>query len=285
MSSPVFPALGRAGLALVVWPACLGAVLWAGGTEHSLVAGLVCALPTLLMLVLAATAQDDRRQYLARLLAALLMLPLLQLMWAVGPAAPAALLVGLALLHAAVFVAAIVALAPAATRIEAAPDVAAVPLELLQARLHGLGALGLPLQIARGEHAGRWQVALGSVEAGRAHRVLLSIDAGAHRVQVLERLGFAGAAPSDAEQASMRGIGEAVFEPSRPQAFRLDGRMVQATMIDPDRLAAVNLQWSPEGVRHADAGARDPESMLTLLAALVLRSGYAWCPVLFARHG
>jgi hypothetical protein len=286
MDRPALPGLGRAGTALAAWPAVLGAALWAEG-DRGVVDGLVCAAPALVVLALAASSQDDRRQYLARLLAALLMLPLLQLMWAHRPGGgPTGLLPGLALLHLLVFVAALIVLAPVATRIEAAAGALPVSAEQLGARLRSLGALGLPLQVWPGERAGEWQVALDPADApGHGHRVLLAIDAARQRVQVRERLGWSGAAPRDADQASMRAIGEAAFEPSRAQASRLHGRMVQATMVEPQRLAAVSLQWSLEGVRHADAGARDRESMLTLLAALVMRSGYAWCPVLLARHG
>lgn len=285
---PSFGTLRPVGVTLALWPALQGAVLWAWGSERDLVAILVCTAPAALTFVLAATSQDDRRQYVARTLAAAMMLPLLQLMWGLEPprVASAWLLGGLALGHVAIFLTAVVWLAAAATRIDAAPGVAPAAPEALVARLRSLAALGLPLRVSPGPTANEWVVDLhADAQPDRHHRVLLSIDPEAACVRVRERLGASGAAPRDADEASMRTIGDPAFDPTRPQATRVWARVAQATMVEPHRMEAVNLRWSPEGVAAADAGARDAESLVTLLAALVTRSGWRWQPLLFARHG
>ena len=283
-----FGSLRAAGVALVLWPALQGGVLWAWGSDRGPFATLVCAAPALATLVLAATSQDDRRQYIARTMAAALMLPLLQLMWAIEPprVAPVALLVALALLHVVVFVGAVLWLAAAATRVDPQPGVPPVAPGQLVARLRALAALDLPLQVAPGASAHEWVLDLAcDADAARAHRVLLTLDAQACRVRVRERLGASGAAPRDADEASMRSIGDPAFDPARPPARRVWACVAQATMIEPQRLAGVRLRWSPDGLAAADAGGRDAESLLTLMAAVVTRSGWCWQPVMFLRHG
>lgn len=286
-SAASFGSLRAVGAALASWPALLGGVLWAWGSDRGAFAILACAAPALLTLALAATSQDDRRQYVARTMAAALMLPLLQLMWAAEPprVAPTALLTALVLLHIAVCLAAVLWLAAAATRIEPAAGVAPIAPAQLAARLRSLAALNLPLQVRPGDAEQEWVIDLAcNADPAHAHRVLLTLDAPAFRVRVRERLGACGAAPSHADEASMRSIGDPAFEPTRPAARRIWASVAQATMIEPQRLAAVRLRWSPEGVAAADAGAADAEAMLALLAALVTRSGWRWQPLLFTRH-
>jgi hypothetical protein len=262
-----FGSLRAVGALLALWPALQGAVLWAWGSDQGPIASAVCLAPAVVTLALASTSQDDRRQYVARTMAAALMLPLLQLMWAIEPprVAPFALLGGLALLHVLV------------------PPVEA---RVLVTRLQSLAALGLPLEVAAGASAHEWVVELhDDQDVTRAHRVLLTIDAQACRVQVRERLGARGAAPREADEASMRSAGDPAFDPTRPAARRVWARVAQATMIEPQRLAAVRLRWSAEGVAAADVEGHDAEAQLTLLAALVTRSGWHWQPVMFLRHG
>jgi hypothetical protein len=283
-----FGSLRPVGALLALWPMLQGGVLWAWGSDRGPLSALVCAAPALVTLALAATSQDDRRQYIARTLAAALMLPLLQLMWATEPPrlAADALLAGLLLGHVALFLLAVIGLAAAATRIEPAPGVAPLPAATLELRLRSLNALGLPLRVQPGESARTWVIDLrGDGDAARAHRVLLTIDATAMRVRVRERLGASGAAPRDADEASMRAPGDPAFDPTRPPARRVWARVAQTTMIEPQRLAGVQLRWSPEGVAAAQAGGRDAESLLALIAAVVVRSGWRWQPVLFLRHG
>lgn len=285
---PSFGGLGAAGAALALWPALQGGVLWAWGSDRGPLAAALCAAPALATLALAATSQHDRRQYVARTLAAAMMLPLLQLMWALEPprVASVALLTGLALLHVAAFLAAVLWLAVVATRVQAAPGVAPVSPGDLVARLRSLVALGLPLRVGPGAAAGEWVVDLvDEVHPDRGHHVRLSLDAAAACVRVRERLGASAAVPRSADEASMRSIGDPAFDPARPPAQRVWARVAQATMVEPHRLDAVRLRWSPDGVAAADPGARDAESLVTLLAAVVVRSGWHWQPLLFSRHG
>jgi hypothetical protein len=285
---PSFGSLRAVGALLALWPALQGAVLWAWGSDQGPIASAVCLAPAVVTLALASTSQDDRRQYVARTMAAALMLPLLQLMWAIEPprVAPFALLGGLALLHVLGFVLAVTSLAAATTRIDAVPNVPPVEARVLVTRLQSLAALGLPLEVAAGASAHEWVVELhDDQDVTRAHRVLLTIDAQACRVQVRERLGARGAAPREADEASMRSAGDPAFDPTRPAARRVWARVAQATMIEPQRLAAVRLRWSAEGVAAADVEGHDAEAQLTLLAALVTRSGWHWQPVMFLRHG
>lgn len=283
-----FGSLRSVGAMLALWPALQGGTLWAWGSDRGMVAALVCAAPAAAALALEMTSQDDRRQYVVRCLASAMMLPVLTWIWAVEPprVASTALLATLVALHVVIFLATVLWLAEATTRIDAAPGVAAVAPGVLEARLRSLAALGLPLRVAPGAGPGQWTVDLdGDDPARRRHRVLLSLDDAAACVRVRERLGADAATPCDADEASMRSPGDPAFDPARPQADRVWACVAQATMVEPQRLEAVTLRWSPEGVAAADAGARDAESLLTLLAALVMRSGWRWQPLLFARNG
>ena len=159
-----------------------------------------------------------------------------------------------------------------------------MPAALLVQRLQSLAAAGVPLDVTAGAAPGEWAVALRLAEAERAHRVLLQIDERTHTVRVRERLGASGAAPCNADEACMRCIGDPAFDPTRPDAQRISSRVAQASMIDPARLQATRLvlrdgqaEPAPQAVA---ATAADPDALVTLLCALVTRSGYAWQPLL-----
>ena len=82
----------------------------------------------------------------------------------------------------------------------------------------------------------------------------------------------------------MRTLGEPICDPTRPQAQRISSRVAQATMIDPARLQATRLYLHDDHAEPApqavSATASDPDAVVTLLCALVTRSGYAWQPLL-----
>jgi len=186
------------------------------------------------------------------------------------------------LLHAAVFVGAIAWFAAAVTRVEAAAGYPPVPPTLLVQRLQSLAAAGVPFDVTAGAARGEWVVTLRLVEAERAHRVLLQIDERTHSVRVRERLGARGAAPRNADEASLRSLGDPAFDPTRPDAQRVSACVAQASMIDPARLQATRLvlrdgQAEPSTNALARTTA-DPDAVITLLCALVTRSGYAWQP-------
>lgn len=282
-----------------------GAVAWFWlvliGAERGFVELMVCAAPAMVALALSFTSQRDRRQYVVRLLACSAMLPLLLMMWtssqdagvAAVPAASALaslarpwLFYGFgAVLHALVFVATIWWLAAAVTRVEAAAGTARVRAALLCQRVQSLGAAGVPLVVsivAQGPLQ-RLHIRLPAAQ-GRSHQLLLDIDESAGQVLVRERLGVAGAVPQDSDEASLRGVAgvafDPAFDPGRPDAQRVYGRSIQTTMIEPDALSAVRMDFDATGVRLSDAPPTEPEAIVTLLCALVTRSGYAWQPVL-----
>jgi hypothetical protein len=283
--APRFRDLRGLGLGLAAGLALFGGVLFAWGSDHGALAGLLCAAPALIALVLTATSQNDRNQYTIRLVAAALMPPILLLMVAIEWPASAALLIGMSVLLMAAFCGAIVVFARHACAIDPAPGTARVPASTLVARLHSLAAPGRPLHLLQAAaHDADVALEIDAAE-GHAHRVLLVIDARAGLVHVRERLGASAATPRSSDEASMRSIGDAAFDPTRPEATRLSSRSTQATQIDPAPLAAVRLAWSEDGltVTQADAGGADGRALVTLLAALVTRSGYAWRPRLFGR--
>ena len=189
-----------------------------------------------------------------------------------------------ALLHAAVFVAAIAWLAATVTRVEAVRGGTPVPAALLVQRLQSLAAAGVPFDLTAGAAAGEWTVALRLAEAERAHRVLLQIDERTRTVRVRERLGASGAAPRDADEACMRSIGDAGLRPD-PTRGAADLVARGAGVDDrPARLQATRLvlrdgQAEPAPQLVAPTAA-DPDAVVTLLCALVTRSGYAWQPLL-----
>lgn len=288
-----------------------GAVAWFWlgliGAERGLIEVMVCAAPAVLALGLGFTSQSDRRQYVARLLACSAMLPILLMFWAssqdpassavsgaasgTAPEAAAAASGWLAqpwlffsvcaLAHVLVFVVAIWWLAAAVTRIEAVAVDGKIGKFMLGQRLQSLSTAGVAMDVAAGAQADDWvvKIRLPAVE-GRSHRVLLSIDEAAGQVMVRERLGLAGAAPKDANEASMRSLGDSPFDPSRPDAQAISGRSIQTTMIEPDKLAAAQLELSAATAHPVGAAPSEPEAIVTLLCALVTRSGYAWQPVL-----
>ena len=299
--APRMAPLGRLPLFAVVQLTLMGGLAWywlaSARAEHGLLEALICAAPAVLALRLGFTSQADRQQYVARLLACAAMLPILLMMWAGAQDTPAAtpdaalwvrhpwiFFTGFAVLHAAIFVAAIAWLARAVTRVEAARRAAPVPAAVLVQRLHALAAAGVPFTLAAGTNPAEWTVALRLAEAEGTHRVLLKIDEPGRTVRVRERLGASGAAPCDCEEASMRTLGEPICDPTRPQAQKISSRVAQATMIDPARLQATRLYLHDDHAEPApqavSATASDPDAVVVLLCALVTRSGYAWEPLL-----
>ena len=286
MDAPPRP-LGAIGAATVAWLALYGALVGWVAIEPGAVDLAACAAPALLALRLALTSQADRGQYVVRLLACAGFTPALLLMIEaerdrLSGALP---ITGLALLDIAVFLLAVLWLAACATRVDAAPGATVVPVATLEARLRSLAPLGLALQLQPGDGAGAWRITITTCEEPqRSHHLLLDIDAAARIVRVRERLGVSGAAPLDADEASMRTPGEPALDAARPNAQRMSSRVAQTTMIEPAQLAAVELRWSPDGLASAEAGGRDATSMVLLVAALVTRSGYGWRPMMFARR-
>ena len=82
----------------------------------------------------------------------------------------------------------------------------------------------------------------------------------------------------------MGDFGESAFDATRPDAQRVWSSTWQATMIEPARLAGVPLQLHAAGVlvpaSYLDS--LDGEGVLTVLCAVVTRSGWRWQPRLLA---
>lgn len=293
-SAPSLPPLRWVGYATMAYlvlfaAALLGLMGLLGGLQAGADlawAAVIALAPAALATVLTFTSDLDRQQYLARLVACALMLPLLVLMWASSTDfGESRVVVGLALvlggaLHMAAFVGAIFVLAARTTRVTPAAGITPIGVERLGHRFASLVAgTAVPLVAGR---PGRWQLVLPAA-ADRQHALHLVADTAAvaqPMLHVRERLTAAGAAPQDANEASLRGLGEPAFDPSRPDAQRVWNLTLQASMIDPQRLAAVPLRLSGDEVQ-LPAGytqSLDADGWLTLIVALVTTSGYGWQP-------
>lgn len=289
-----FPRLTAAGFAAMAYLAVVGAALlaWqrhATGTV-STTALLVALAPVLLAAACAATAQGDREQYAARLMATVLMAPILLLFWSLdGPLAwSLGLVVALAAvaLHVAAFVAGIAWMARFATRIGPVPDLAAADVATLRRRLVSFAALGLAIELRETPASGalhlRWQP---PAENGHGHTVHLQLDADTRTVRVLERIAADGAAPASADEASMRAPGDDPFDPTRPAARRVWLRTLQTTMLGGAQLAAAPVALAADRVvwtAPAAPALADTKALMACLAAVVLRSGWGWRPQLCA---
>lgn len=268
----------------------------------------VASAPCLVGLALAASPDTDRRQHVARLFAAALMLPLLLAMWAgttrPGPGAPAtAVLVAAGVATGCALLAAWAALllwtARTSTRIEPAPTDTPDSAGGLRRRIEALTGRGWPLQPDAVDDTAlemHLDVHLAvETDGTRWHTVRLVLDKARHEARVREDLGARGARPQDASGASLRGPAEPYFDPARPQARWISGRVRQATMIEPALLDALSRSSAvrtdgaglPEG-DPAILAAMTPdarsEHIVSLLAAVVTAAGWTWQPVLLERR-
>ncbi|ROZ71578.1 hypothetical protein [Ramlibacter sp. WS9] len=283
----------------VAYLALAGAVLWLWlartGVDTSPLIVAVCFAPAVLGAALAFTSTEDQTQYIARVLACVSFTPILLLFWgtsldpdvamperAVWPFAVAA-----AIGHAAAFVGLIFWGGSFATLVPAAPNISPSQAQELRARLLALGRTGAPLDVS-GE-VGSVVVAALRLATGeeRGHRVILNLHPARRVVRVQEKLTASGARPQDADEASMRGPGDDSFDPTRPTASRVSGKTAQTRMIDPQRLAAIPLRMFGEAVElpHDFASSLAPDDTVTLLCAVVTRSGWHWQPVFFGSGG
>lgn len=274
--------LGAVGAVAAAYGFLFGALLWwrlAGDVGD----GILSVAPAIVVIALAFTSQADRRQYVVRIFAAMAFLPLGLMMWAGSHDRGGLWLLWFALVHVIVFLAMVVWLASFATRIDPAGHVAPVGADVLRRRLESLAA-AIPSVAMGGAERDRWIVDLRAQEPeGRTHRIVLQVDEGRREVRVREFLGAAGAAPADHEK-DLRAAGEAWFDPSRPEAQAVWSKTLQSTMIEPDRLerAPLKLDMDRAELLEGGGGLIDGEALVTLLAALVARSGYVWRPQLLS---
>ncbi len=189
---------------------------------------------------------------------------------------------GAAVTHMLFFVGLIFWGGSALSQVPALAGSVAVPADTLIERLGSLARLSNRLIVSTPDaHSVLFEVPAGQ---RRSHRITLRLDADKHAVQVDEKLAAGGAAPIDDEEASMGDFGESVFDATRPDAQRIWSSTWQATMIEPARLAGVPLQLQSTGVLMPASylDSLDGEGVLTVLCAVVTRSGWRWEPRLLA---
>lgn len=273
-----------AGIVLALYQLAFGAALH-GLLRGDLVDAALCFGPVAILAALAVTSQSDRKQYIARLLAAALFLPIGLMFWASSHPAGGWMLVVLAATHVAAFVLVILWLARLATRIDAARGIAAVGADRLAGRIESMqrSANG-QFRLARHGAEPVWTVdLLADMQPGRRHRMTLTLDAAGGCVAIKEFLSADGAVPQSAQERDMRSAAEPYFDPTRPDAQAVWNRTRQSSMIDPDRFVATNVRFDGDEVSfdYPPGIAVDDDAVITLFAALVTRSGYAWAPRLF----
>lgn len=177
------------------------------------------------------------------------------------------------------------------TRVPARRGAPVATPEQLRARLLSLGRPGGPFDIS--EAATAEGAPLLRVEAShdphRSHQITLRLDAARGCVHVHETLRVNGDAPRDDDEARMAPIGGEWGDwhgAAGPDAQYVWTSAWQATLIDSHRLQAVPLMLH---AHHAElprrhAATLDGEGVLTVLCALVTRSGWHWQPRLWGRQ-
>ena len=174
----------------------------------------------------------------------------------------------------------------ALTQVPALSGSAAVAADVLSERLCSLARSSEGVIVSKPDA----DTVLFEVRVGprRSHKITLRLDESSHCVQVEERLAANAAAPIDDDEASMGDFGESSFDATRPDARRVWSATWQATMIEPKRLAGVplQLQASRALLPASYLDSLDGEGVLTVLCAVVTRSGWHWEPrLLAARRG
>jgi hypothetical protein len=180
--TPLYPVSVVAALYLLAF----GTALWRllGGDAADLV---VCLLPALVAALLGCTSRADRRQYIARLLAAVLLPPIGLMMWASSHAGAGLWLILVASMHVLAFLALILWLASYATRIRALAGAAPIGSARLGRRLASLRRPETSMAVRGGSAHDEWLVDLPlGPQAGRVHRVRLQIDNRRAEVRVQE---------------------------------------------------------------------------------------------------
>jgi hypothetical protein len=284
VNAPRMPSLTPVALATSGYLLVFGGALWwllgADPTD-----AIWCFGPVALMGALGATSQTDRRQYVARLFAALLFFPIGLLMWSISHPQSGLWMVAFGLIHVAGILGLLVWLAGYTTRIGAVPTVAFVGQDALGRRLESLAASLEGVAASREANSAVWVIEAAEGEE-RIHRVTVDVDERGRTVQVREFVGASGAAPRDADERNMRPLGKRLHDPKRPNAQAVWSRTWQSTMIEPERLSRTVLEFRRDHVEHELQGRTlpDADALVTLLAALVTRSGYDWQPQLLPKR-
>ena len=189
---------------------------------------------------------------------------------------------GAATLHMLFFVGLILWGGSALTQVPPLAGTVAVSSEALSDRLCSLARASERLTVSKPASGSL----LFEVRVGRrrSHKITLRLDAGKLTVQVGEKIAACGAAPIDDDEASMGDFGESSFDATRPDAHHVWSSTWCATMIEPTRLAGVPMQLQATSalLPAAYLDSLDGEGVLTVLCALVIRSGWHWQPRLLA---
>lgn len=273
--------LGTAGTAMWAW------LRWVG-VDITPTTMVICGLPTLLSIILTFTSMADQEQYMMRLTACSMFTPFLLLFWGISADAPAlprmpwAYGVGAGLLHIAIFCASILWFGTTTTLIAAEAGVAPVDAETLRDRLMSLNEIGAPLAVSSSS-TNELSVSYRFHSSDRSYRVLLNLDPAKHQVRVRERASADGATPETEAERSMRGPADPYFDPTRPEASQVWETTAQVTPVKPAHLKATptTLRGRQARVPAEFAAALDSRGMLTLLCAVVTRSGWNWQPGFF----
>ncbi len=269
--------LGAVAISAALWLGAFGGALaWALGADPIETIG--CFVPALAVALLGLTSQVDRRQYVARLFAAGMFGSIGLLMWSSSHDHAGLWLLGFLAVLVVVFLLWLLWLARFTTRIRPMPGAQPCAGEALVRRLGSLRLPGWHVGAAKLVGPGRWQMDVTTNGEARSHRIALAIDERRREVGVREYLGASGAAPRDRNERSMRGPGDPYFDPTRPDAQRVWARTWQATMVVPEELAAARIEFSREGLARAELSEAVADRAVTLLAAIVTRSGFAWQP-------
>ena len=272
-----------------------GAATWVwlrhGGVEMSALVTAVCFAPAALGLGLTFTSTADFEQYTLRIVACALFTPILLLFWggsvdAASPASPRLVwpfATGASIFHALAFAGTVMWVGTASTQVPAQPNTVAVSAETLLARLRSLSEISGPFDItspAPHELVIWYRYPTGDE---RSLAVLLNLDGEKHQVRVRERESFQGARPKDSAEASMRALGDPVLDPTRPEASRVYGTVAQTRPIKLVSLTAnpAILHERSVAVPAGFGAALDETGMVTLLCAVVTRSGWDWQPAFF----
>ncbi len=282
----------QAAMMQTVYLGAFGAATWwwlrSGGAEPW-TAAWICGLPALCATLLALTSSAGSIQYALRILACGLFAPILLLFWSSGisqqrPIWPFA--AGAVILHAAAFTGFVMWAGSAFTHVTAEPSAVFAGPGMLERRLVSLNFAGAPLEAERG---GEGEVRIWFRYAAgedRSHAVILKVDSARRRILVQERVSADGARPRNSGEANLRAPADLRLDPARPHAARVYGTVAQTTPVDLAKLKAVPVAFDGDrvSVPGSFASGLDEEGMVTLLCAVVTRSGWDWHPVFFDKE-
>ncbi len=258
------------------------------GLELTPVNLLGCFAPALACIAMAFTSIEDTEQYIARIIACGMFLPVLALFWSSTPNPAETRMVwpggvAFAVAHIACFVGSLFYFGTVTTRVPASPNTVPVPMETLRARLQAVAGGTAPFDMTAGEANEIVMSFRYAADSGRSHQARLILQPEHRAVQVKERLSAKAAQPLNEQERSMRVPGDPLFDPARPIATIISNTEARTSTMAPKRLGAVpvtllgNSAELPQGyAMHLDG-----EGMITLLCAIVTRSGWNWQPVFF----